>query len=45
MRIPADGTFVGSMVEVREGFYGWFQYNIDFNANKKILWEIFRNRE
>ena len=44
LRIPVDGTFVGGMVEVRPGFYGWFQYNIDFEANRKILWEIFRRR-
>lgn len=45
MRIPVDGTFIGDLVEVRKGFYGWFQYNIDFDANKKILWEIFRSRD
>lgn len=45
LRIPVDGTFIGGLVQIREGFYGWFQYNIDFEANKKVLWEIFRNRE
>ena len=45
LRIPVDGTFTGGLVEVRPGFYGWFQYNIDFEANKKILWEIFRRRD
>lgn len=45
LRIPVDGTFVGGLVEVRENFYGWFQYNIDFEANKKVLYEIFRRRD
>ena len=40
-----SGDFTGGLVEVRPGFYGWFQYNIDFEANKKILWEIFRRRD
>ena len=44
LRIPVDGTFVGGLVEVRPGFYGWFQYNINFEANKKVLWEIFRDK-
>ena len=39
LRIPVDGTFTSGLVEVRDGFYGWFQYNIDFAANKKILRE------
>jgi hypothetical protein len=45
LRIPLDGTFVGGMVEVRPGFYGWFQYNIDFEDNKKALWEVFYRRD
>lgn len=45
LRIPVDGTFVGGLVEVRENYYGWFQYNIDFEANKKVLYEIFRRRD
>ena len=45
LRIPLDGTFVGGMVEVRPGFYGWFQYNIDFEDNKNALWEVFYRRD
>ena len=45
LRIPLEGTFIGGLVEVREGFYGWFQYNIDFEANKKALFEVFRRRD
>lgn len=41
LRIPVDGTFQGGMVEVRQGFYGWFQYNIDFEANKEALRNVF----
>jgi hypothetical protein len=44
MRIPLDGTFSSGMVEVRENYYGWFQYNINFSANKKALYEVFRAR-
>lgn len=40
-QIPAHGTFKGGNVRVREGLKGWFQYNIDFAANRKILQEIF----
>ncbi len=41
LRIPVDGTFEGGEVEIRDGFKNWFQYNIDFDANRKILYEIF----
>lgn len=41
MRIPVDGTFNGGIAKVREGLSGWFQYNIDFEANRKVLLEIF----
>jgi hypothetical protein len=26
---------------VRDGLKNWFQYNIDFEANRKVLWEVF----
>lgn len=41
LRIPADGTFDQGNVKVREGLKNWFQYNIDFEANRKLLQEIF----
>ena len=41
MRIPVDGTFQQGNVKVREGLKNWFQYDIDFAANKKVLREIF----
>ena len=40
-QIPAHGTFKAGNVRVREGLKGWFQYNIDFEANQKILQDIF----
>lgn len=40
-RIPVDGTFKGGSVVVRDNFKGWFQYDIDFEANRKILQGIF----
>lgn len=40
-QIPAHGTFKGGNVRVRPGLKGWFQYNIDFQANRKILQDIF----
>lgn len=45
LRIPVDGTFKQGNVEVRDGFKNWFQYNIDFAANKDILMEIFKKQE
>lgn len=44
LRIPVEGTFVGGLVVIRPGFYGWFQYNINFEANKEVLWELFRRK-
>ena len=45
LRIPADGTFDSGMVHIREGFYAWLQYNIDFEANKAKLYEVFRRKD
>lgn len=41
MRIPVDGTFQQGNVQVRDGVKNWFQYNIDFAANRKVLEQIF----
>jgi LCP family protein required for cell wall assembly len=41
LRIPVDGTFQQGNVVVRDGLKNWFQYNIDFVANRKVLWEVF----
>ena len=41
MRIPADGTFRQGNVKVRDGLTNWFQYDIDFEANRRLLLEIF----
>ena len=41
LRIPADGTFTGGYVKVSEGLKLWCQYNIDFEANRKLLDEVF----
>lgn len=40
-RLPADGTFSQGNVQVRPGLKAWFQYNIDFEANREILRRIF----
>lgn len=40
-RIPADGTFKQGNVQVRPGLQAWFQYNINFEANREILRRIF----
>ncbi len=40
-QIPAEGTFKGGNVQVRPGLKNWFQYNINFYVNRKILWDIF----
>lgn len=37
LRIPVDGTFQQGDVQVREGLKNWFQYNIDFAANRQII--------
>lgn len=39
-RIPVDGTFDQGYIQVREGMYDWFQYNIDFEANRELLKRI-----
>jgi hypothetical protein len=36
-----DGTFQQGDVQVRPGLKNWFQYNIDFEANRKLLQQIF----
>ena len=40
MRIPVDGTFRQGNARVRAGLAAWFQYDIDFAANRKVLMEI-----
>lgn len=40
-RLPADGTFSQGNVQVRPGLKGWFQYAIDFEANREIMRKIF----
>jgi hypothetical protein len=45
LRIPVEGTFVGGLVEVRPGYYSWYQHSIDFAANREVLFEIFRRRD
>ncbi len=41
LRIPVDGTFQDGEVQVREGLKNWFQYNIDFEANRAVLQSVF----
>ena len=41
MRIPVDGTFRQGIAKVRPGLAAWFQYDIDFEANRKTLQGIF----
>jgi len=41
LRIPVDGTFQQGDVQVREGLKNWFQYNIDFEANRTVLQSVF----
>lgn len=41
MRIPVDGTFRQGTVRVRAGLAAWFQYDIDFAANRKVLRDLF----
>jgi LCP family protein required for cell wall assembly len=41
MRIPVDGTFRQGTVRVRPGLAAWFQYDIDFEANRKVLRDLF----
>ena len=40
-RLPVTGTFQSGMVKVSEGYMAWCQYNIDFDANRKILEKLF----
>lgn len=42
-RIPMDGTFKGGYIKVSETHKMWCQYNIDFEANRKALEEIFKD--
>lgn len=39
-QIPVNGTFKGGTVVVRDNYKGWFQYDIDFETNRKILQDI-----
>lgn len=39
-QIPANGTFRQGFVQVREGLKNWFQYDIDFDENRRILKNI-----
>jgi LCP family protein required for cell wall assembly len=41
MRIPIDGTFRQGTARVRPGLAAWFQYDIDFAANRKALQYLF----
>ena len=41
MRIPVDGSFRQGNVRVRAGLAAWFQYDIDFTENRKVLRDIF----
>lgn len=41
LRIPVDGSFTGGYVKVSEGLKLWCQYNIDFEANRKVLEKVF----
>ncbi len=39
-QIPVNGTFKQGIAQVRPGFKAWFQYNIDFEANRKAVQEL-----
>ena len=41
LRIPVDGTFTGGYVKVSKTRRMWCQYDIDFQANRDILRDIF----
>ena len=41
LRIPMEGTYDGGFVKVWEGMTLWCQLNIDFEANREVLEEIF----
>lgn len=40
-RLPAAGTFQSGLIKVSEGYNAWCEYNIDFEANRKLLEELF----
>lgn len=42
LRIPVDGTFKGGYVQVNENRSMWCQYDIDFEANREILRDVFK---
>ena len=44
LRIPLEGTYDSGVVHIRDGFYAWLQYNVDFEANRQKLYEIFRRK-
>ena len=41
MRIPVEGTYRSGIARVRAGLAAWFQYDIDFAANREVLRKIF----
>lgn len=41
LRLPADDTFKPGFVKVSEGMKLWCQLKIDFEANRKLLEEVF----
>lgn len=41
LRIPVDGTFKTGYIKVSEGMKLWCQLKIDFEANRKVLDEVF----
>lgn len=41
LRLPVDGTFKGGYIKVSSSHKMWCQYDIDFEANRQILREIF----
>lgn len=45
LRLPLSGTYKSGIVHIREGFYAWLQYDIDFEANKARLYEVFRRKD
>lgn len=40
-RLPASGTFNAGLIKVSEGYMASCQYNIDFEANRRILEKLF----
>ncbi len=41
LRIPVDGSFSTGTLQVREGLKGWFEYNVDFRLNHKLLTHLY----